>query len=387
MLKSPDAKTQDAHTDARQHSARLRRRLRRTRGLWYDPEQKTPAIGCGSCPDRPVCGGLQTETRFFDCLQLCCNQPADCDRVCLDHPDFVQRVREVEGFMLDNVPRGDELPPPTLPPLVPILFAPPQVSVPLDLDAVCLPFHRLIDRRRCKARYQDIEHLTESFRLHSNTTIIATGTDRDRPHERWWGMGVARRLDVIRALKDSGVAMVTTPNFSVFIDRPRWDDLHAMKRIALVHEEFLRQGMPAALHVNGRTEADFERWSAYIAARPEITHIAYEFTTGTGHARRSALHAAWLEQLARAVGRPLHLLVRGGTNVLPQLHQAYSGITWLDTTLYMKTVHRRRGTRSGATPIVWKAAPTRKGELLDGLWRDNWATLQAISKELITPKG
>jgi hypothetical protein len=35
------------------------------------------------------------------------------------------------------------------------------------------------------------------------------------------------------------------------------DDLHSIKRIALVHSEFLDEGLPAALHVNGRSEADF----------------------------------------------------------------------------------------------------------------------------------
>jgi hypothetical protein len=54
--------------------------------------------------------------------------------------------------------------------------------------------------------------------------------------------------------------MATTPNYSLFVDRPRWDDLHAMKRIAIVHGEFLEAGMPGALHVNGRTDRDFERW-------------------------------------------------------------------------------------------------------------------------------
>lgn len=53
--------------------------------------------------------------------------------------------------------------------------------------------------------------------------------------------------------------MVTTPNYSLSIDQPRWDDLHSLKRIAIVHEEFLNEGLPAALHVNARTDKDWER--------------------------------------------------------------------------------------------------------------------------------
>jgi hypothetical protein len=75
---------------------------------------------------------------------------------------------------------------------------------------------------------------------------------------------------VIRALKAAGVGLVTTPNYSLFLDRPRWDDMHAMKRIALMHEEFLAEGMPAALHVNGRTDSDFRHWGSYVTARPKF---------------------------------------------------------------------------------------------------------------------
>ncbi len=92
-----------------------------------------------------------------------------------------------------------------------------------------------------------------------------------------------------------------------------------MKRIAIVHWEFLDEGLPAALHVNGRTETDFRRWAAFVADRPEITLLAYEFATGTGRAGRRGQHAAWLVDLARQVGRPLAIVVRGGADVLPAL--------------------------------------------------------------------
>ncbi len=66
---------------------------------------------------------------------------------------------------------------------------------------------------------------------------------------------------------------------------------------------------PAALHINGRTETDFRRWTDYVASRKEITHLAYEFTTGTAWAGRREQHAAWLCEAAMyyACGRALGL--------------------------------------------------------------------------------
>jgi len=107
--------------------------------------------------------------------------------------------------------------------------------------------------------------------------VILTGTALDPPLERWWSLG-RERLDAIRVLRDLGITLVTTPNFSLFTNHPRWDDLHSMKRIAIVHEGFLRLGA--------------------------------------------------------AVGRDLHLVLRGGTEVLPEIVKGFPSITFLETATF-----------------------------------------------------
>ncbi len=181
------------------------------------------------------------------------------------------------------------------------------------------------------------------------------------------------------------MGLVTTPNYSLFLDRPRWDDLHAMKRIALVHQEFLSEGMPAALHVNGRTETDFRRWGAYLASRPEITHLACEFTTGTGWAGRREQHAAWLAGLPAAAERPLHLVIRGGTEILPILSQAFARLTVLDTSIFMKTMMRRRAVPADNVRLAWHRAPTATGLPLDDLFAENLATVDGWLGDISAP--
>ncbi len=171
--------------------------------------------------------------------------------------------------------------------------------------------------------------------------VILTGTATDPPLERWWSLGAWRRA-MIRELRKLGVALVTTPNFSLFVDQPRWDDLHSIKRIALAHEEFLSEGLPAALHVNARTDQDWDRWRACVAGRPEVTHIAFEFATGAGRAERIKWHADQLARLAAAIDRPLHLIVRGGGKVMPQLAAGFARLTVLETSAFVKTVKRQQ---------------------------------------------
>jgi hypothetical protein len=221
------------------------------------------------------------------------------------------------------------------------------------------------------ARYKDLQDVANGFQFSPSSSVILRGADVDRPLERWWSLG-PERLDVIRALRDLGVALVTTPNFSLFTDQPRWDDMHSMKRIALVHEEFLRGGVPAALHLNARTDRDWERWREYISARPEVTHVAFEFATGAGWPRRIEWHADQLAQLAAAVGRPLHLIVRGGNKVLPNLVKAFSDITVLETTTFFKTMNRQRAGLTGTGAVGWVSSPTPVGETLDNFLAENW---------------
>ncbi|MGH9351047.1 MAG: hypothetical protein ACRD2G_02630 [Terriglobia bacterium] len=361
----------------------LTRNSRGERYLWHDGTRHAPSLGCTRCPDREVCGGLQIDRAPFDCLGFCCHNPADCDAVCRNKPDeFVRRVREVDGFLFDNVPRAQVLAAPRLPSLVPILFHGNKRVVPFRASpAVCLPLYKVIHRENGEARYESPQHLAEAFRIMPDMPVILTGTAPDPPLERWWSLGPQRR-EAIHVLQGLGIALVTTPNYSLFVDQPRWDDLHNMKRIALVHEEFLSGGLPAALHVNARTDRDWSRWREYIGMRPEVTHIAFEFTTGAGCAERMKWHANELVRLARITERPLHLVVRGGGKVLPMLVRAFSSVTLLETSAFIKTMHRQRATLTTKSMLSWNPSATKASEMLDTLLAENWQVVAASYRRL-----
>ena len=384
MLTNADTNTPTKPDDKRSGVRTPDRNPRRERRLWHQPEQPTQSLGCTVCPEKPICGGLRLKAAFFDCFRFCCHQPDACDRVCRNHPDYPDRVREVETFDLQNVPRAQAIAAPSLPPVVPVIYHRTGRSRPPVASTVALPLYSLFDRRSGSPLYASHEALCTAFGVRPGSTILLTGTDRDPPLERWWGLGKDSRSVIIRAMIEARTGLVTTPNYSLFIDRPRWDDLHAMKRIAIIHEEFLREGLPAALHVNGRTESDFGRWAEYLADRTEITHLAYEFTTGTGWAGRQQQHALWLAELAAAAERPLHLLIRGGMDVLPLLARAFAGVTVLDTSIFMKTMKRQRASPRGNRALDWKGSPTLRGAPIDELFDDNCRIVEAWLGDLIT---
>lgn len=346
--------------------------------LRHDRNLHQMSMGCAGCAERPLCGGLFIEAPVWSCLSFCCGQPDKCDRVCRKNPDYPSRVHEVHGFEL-NLPQAPLLPAPALPLVVPEIFHGSKRKRHFAPALASVSLYGMFDRKEGLPKYQSRAELSANYKISPETPLLLTAIQRDRPLERWWELGKARRKVIIQAARDCGAVLATTPNYSLFVDRPRWDDLHAMKRIAIAHGEFLEAGMPAALHVNGRTDRDFERWAEFILAHPEVTHLSFEFTTGTGRPTRRRQHAAWLCDVANTVGRPLHLLVRGGSDLLPQLCAAFAGVTFLETTSFLKTMMRYHAVK-GET-VGWWPYPTAARQLLDDLFETNWEiSRDAIAK-------
>ena len=234
----------------------------------------------------------------------------------------------------------------------------------------------MVWRRRSGTRFEDLVGVADAFRNDRESRLLLTGTGEDVAIERWWGLG-RDRWERIRGLRGIGVVMVTTPNFSLFVNRPRWDDLHSMKRIAITHGEFLAEGMRATVHLNARTERDWERWTKYLQAREEVRDVTVEFGTGAGRAARLPWHVRQLSNLWRNVGRGLRLVVRAAPlEVLPSLADAFADVTFLDTNAFVKSVHRQRGTLGADGRVTWCKSPTRRNEPVDELLEHNWALVR-----------
>jgi hypothetical protein len=334
-----------------------------------------PAIGCSICPEYGLCGGLKTAKPLFWCLDYCCNNPKSCDVVCRNNEHFVDHVREIGGFDLGNVTRAAALARPSLAQVVPMVFHGNARQGSLKADMVVLPFARMFDRRTGVARFTNRADLCDIFKIHPGTRILLSGTDSDPPIENWWQIGRDNRLRVIRSLRNLGVVLATSPNYSLFVDQPRWDDLHSMKRIGIVHSEMLNEGFQAALHVNGRTDTDFKRWTVFLRARPEIRILAYEFATGTGWIGRRDIHVEWLTKMASEVGRPLDLIIRGGWDLIPRLSRVFTRVVFIDTSAFMKTMKRQRAVLTEGGKLLWRAAPTAVGAPLDDLLSENVASV------------
>lgn len=342
-----------------------------------DASRHPLAFGCTQCPELRQCGGMHNGANMYDCDALCnCIDKTACDRVCRNNAKhFVQSVREVGGLKLDNVPRAAPVEMPRLPMVIPLIEHRSGRNDRFQSDAIALPLYRVIDLQYGKLHVNSREQLAERFCISADAQIVLSGVEKDRYIERWWEL--KNRTDLLQNLAKLGIGMVTSPNYSVLTDVPRTDNLHAIKRIALTWAEIAAAGLPTALHVNARTEQDYQNWRTMITEREEIATLAFEFATGCGRPERIDWHVEQLCRLASKVDRPLTLILRGGGRKLHVLAQHFSGVTLLETESFSKTRCRRRAQLLDGK-LKWTPSLTPKGAPLDELFSHNVAIVRTF---------
>jgi hypothetical protein len=345
--------------------------------LWDDAARHAKSLGCPTCLERDRCGGVHTDAGILDCRDLCsCKDKSKCDMVCRFNPSlFVARMREVGGLSFESAPRAPANGVPTIPMVVPFIDHRYSRLATLDEPVVALSLYELVNLATGRLHVTSRAELAARFRIPESAAIILSGVDKDGPIERWWELN--ERAAILDALKALGITLVTTPNYSVLTDVPRTDNLHAMKRILLAWTEMAAAGLPAALHVNGRTLHDYVRWGDLIAKRPEIEILAFEFATGCGRGERIDWHLAQLCALADRVDRPLTLVIRGGGRKLAELRRHFAHVALIETEAFSRAMRRRRAYLTESGRLRWAKFPTPKGAPIDDLLAHNIALVRA----------
>ncbi len=330
-----------------------------------------------------ACAVVWPEARFSRLPGLLLQRPSTCTGVCPNNPRrFAAHISEIKTFDLERVERARPFSAPDLPDVVPIIYHNGQISSLPKLPAACLSLHQLYYRRQQAARFKSPDQLRSTFGLSQSALVLLTGVAQDKSVEAWWELTRTRRREIIKCLLDQQVAFVTTPNFSLTVDEPRWNDLHALMRGAIAYVEFLELGLPAAYHVNARTDRDYERVASFIANRPEITHVAVEFLTGAGASGRCDWHEQQLSNLSTYVGRPLHLTYRGRSDQVSKLARAFPNLTILDADPFMKTMHRQLLVANGNRRLRPKSVRTSTPQELGLLFDSNLATKTAYLRDM-----
>jgi hypothetical protein len=334
------------------------------------------ALGCLPCPEHLLCGGLKTDEILFDCGDLCrCSEDERkmCPHVCRSKPqEYVRRRQEVDSFDLGTIGNVHAVPEPDLPAVIPWIDGRSCLAGGLDLPMVAVPLRRLFSRRTGRAVPDDKAALAARFAVAPTTAFLVTGVSYEQPIEDYWSpTRSAGFLDDLAALAP---AMVTTPNFSLFSNKPREDNLYNMKRIAICWHELASRGIPTALHLNARTDHDWRRWRQFLVTHPEIGAVAFEFATGAAPKARARWYLQQLIAIAGGVDRHLRLVVRGGRSLLPELRAHFSQVSFIAPDPLIKA-RKRRALVPGfdSRQPFWGKVVYKRGEKVDQLFLRNLA--------------
>lgn len=342
--------------------------------LYDDVNRYAAALGCHFCAVKDLCGGIHCRASLMDCYDHCCGGKSDCTIVCKFNHNFPIQHSEIAGFNLDNVPLTPCPPTEPMRSIATLIYHGSKRRLPVAESTVAFRLADLINFKEGTCRFKTRQCLNEHFGIDNSCKIIVTGVDHDERIEPIWKMEELR-IGAFLAIAGLEIASISPPNFSTVLNVPRTDNMHSMKRIAIVHEEMCRAGLPAALHVNGRTETDFLRWAKYIKERAFIDTLSYEFITGSGLGERLKQHCDWLIMIRDMVGRDLNIVARGNPMCIDYLSQNYN-VTYIETTSFMKAMKRQKPILRGNYGLRWMGESSGVSDCLSTYLQVNMNAIQ-----------
>jgi hypothetical protein len=327
-------------------------------------------VPCRTCEFFKTCGGIQTDRPLLDCFHETCCKKNDCDRLCPNTDNFLPLLREVNGDL--NVDSLGPFPQATiaLPRYIPVIDHGYRRKQPLDWPFVAIDTYEIFKNK--KGKYEAIaetpEGLREAFKLSPATRIVLRGVASDPPLEEYWEFHrTARPAEQLAKL---GISLAVGPNFSMFLNVPRTDNLFNRKRHLMCLSELAAAGISVAPHLGANTPADWQFWGAYLKKHLSIFYVAMEFETGnrTPKEGRKAIHD--LANLQQSLGRELHPLLIAATQFADLAARNFERFTLIDSNPFLKTMFRR-GFDPAAVGSRWVKSSTPNGMPLDDLLLEN----------------
>lgn len=344
--------------------------------MYQRPYRPRPPESCGGCGHLPECGGLDGAAYAIGCFKRCVDvcQYRGCDMACpCLHLNFPDLVEEAGGLWAP--------PKQTLRPVlqagalslyIPEIHHGSSRDIPLDEPIVVVPLSTVVGRSRggkYDVRFSSAESLRERLRLRQDCEIIVSSVAPDQIIEDFWESHVSRAiLPKLAMLRLRGM---TVPNFSFMLDVPRINSIYNLSRMFRVAERMSEAGIPTILHIQASTRRDWLGWAGVLREQALCSIIAAEFQTGPSKKPIGDPYFAGLAKLQQSAGRPLHLLAIAGAGRLRQMRSAFGSSTVVDSTPFLRTVHRQKLIEIGGRKWKWRQNLTDAGEKLNNLLQWN----------------
>ena len=316
-------------------------------------------LDCDRCPAAARCG----KTPNFCLAGRHRDGGTDDDRcaTCQDSPLLRMKVRQA---VMDSLGGLDLVwPRPVrhhqvrdLPVHLPVLIQ--AYADPVEIPWVTLHVGRVFGITGRELTPKHRQPLRQVYRLSPTTKLALEGYVEDRVLEGLW----ANRRVVIQQLRGLGFDLILAPNFSVWYDHSRFEQLLQQRRSFIFYHQLIEAGLPAIPDVGWSLfEPDGRLWAAWVNRQPDLRAVSLFCGGRKVHASRRALRET-IEDIAlfhQAV-RPDVTFVLGGIHAPERLaayRRAAPGrrLVICNGMAYALAQRRRLLSASGMTPVARSA--------------------------------
>jgi Domain of unknown function (DUF4417) len=344
--------------------------------MYQIPYRPRPPHSCDGCGFLDECGGLDGPEYAVGCFRRCAEhcQYHGCDLACpclhLTFPDLLEEAgglwappeKELISLGLDAM----------LPQYVPQICHGGRRNTVLDEPIVAVPLSALVGRARggkYDVRYDSPEAARQRLKLAAATEIVVISVAPDQIIEDFWESHVTR--SILPKLAKLRLRAMTVPNFSFMVDVPRINSLRNVSRMFRVADRMSSAGIPTLLHIQASTKRDWVRWADVLREQPRCETIVAEFQTGTSTKKIGDPYFHGLAELQQNIGRKLHLIAVAGGGRIQEMENEFPSSTVVDSTPFIKTVHRQVLVRIGPSRWKWRSVYTAEDESLSARLKHN----------------
>jgi hypothetical protein len=251
-------------------------------------------LNCDLCPAAARCG----KTPNF-CRVGHRDGPTVRDRctLCLSNPLLRMDVRQAVTNQLGGLDLRWPRPivhhqPVDLPVHLPVLIQ--AYADPVDIPWVALQASRVFGVTGSRITPKHHRPLREVYRLGPATKVALECFVEDRVLEGLW----LNRRSVIQELRGLGFDLILAPNFSVWYDHSRFEQLIQQRRSFIFFHELIEAGLPAIPDIGwSRFEPDGQLWADWVNSQPSLTAVSLFCDGRKVHASERALRET-LEDIA-----------------------------------------------------------------------------------------
>lgn len=227
------------------------------------------------------------------------------DVIAEDTPFFANWLADIRNVGFNDI-SAKQTPSVSMPAFIPAVKRGSQKILQGNIPPfVAVSLSNIVSQKELSMPTNDIR---SKFGIHPKSKVLLLCYAKDRLIEKIW----SRRKEVFKQIASLGFDLVTSVNYSVWLDHPHAERLINLKRNLITFQELQDLGIPAVPHIYWTGRKDLIRWRDWLASNQGVNMVAINLQT-----ERERGNVIWnqtvedLKFFVSILDRPLHFLITG----------------------------------------------------------------------------